>query len=225
MGLPTWLQQRLHDNTMYAPCSFADECLASRVDGILQLVQQDALAHGGFLEHGLQGVVQRILGAAHVVSVQEVVLDLEAAEQVGIDSADQLDVGGTSNLLHLGPDRLLLVIRQGLGRGDANRHDVLLLVQLLHVVVSDHAQAIEASLLGEEAEKAGQDRGFHPHHLRDLLSPPHVGHLYTCLAIDQVQVLLGYFQLVVQDQLVELPHLHDVLRDRHALALLGGSID
>eukprot|EP00444_Apocalathium_aciculiferum_P048543 CAMPEP_0183501932 /NCGR_PEP_ID=MMETSP0371-20130417/3850_1 /TAXON_ID=268820 /ORGANISM="Peridinium aciculiferum, Strain PAER-2" /LENGTH=117 /DNA_ID=CAMNT_0025696513 /DNA_START=62 /DNA_END=412 /DNA_ORIENTATION=+ len=57
--------------------------LASRVDSILQLVKQDALTDGSLLEHGLQGVVQSLLGAAHVVSVQEVVLDLEAAEQVG----------------------------------------------------------------------------------------------------------------------------------------------
>eukprot|EP00444_Apocalathium_aciculiferum_P051919 CAMPEP_0183510620 /NCGR_PEP_ID=MMETSP0371-20130417/10425_1 /TAXON_ID=268820 /ORGANISM="Peridinium aciculiferum, Strain PAER-2" /LENGTH=63 /DNA_ID=CAMNT_0025707461 /DNA_START=76 /DNA_END=264 /DNA_ORIENTATION=+ len=63
---------------MYAPCSVADQCLASRVGGILQLVQQDALSDGGFLKHGLQGVVQRVLGSEHVVSVQEVVLDLEA---------------------------------------------------------------------------------------------------------------------------------------------------
>mmetsp|Transcript_112930 Transcript_112930/g.358743 ORF Transcript_112930/g.358743 Transcript_112930/m.358743 type:complete len:286 (-) Transcript_112930:43-900(-) len=210
---------------MYAPCSFADQCLASRVDGILQLVQQDALADGGFLEHGLQGVVQRFLGSADVVSVQEVVLDLEAPEQVGVDAGDQLDVSGTRNLLHLVLDRLSLLIRQALGRGDANRHDVLLLVELLHVEVSDHAQTIEASLLGEEAEKTGQDRRFHPHQRGDLRSPPHVRHVYTCLAIDQVQVLLGTFQLVVQDHLVELSHLHDVLRDRHALALLGGSVD
>mmetsp|Transcript_9114 Transcript_9114/g.15600 ORF Transcript_9114/g.15600 Transcript_9114/m.15600 type:complete len:300 (-) Transcript_9114:69-968(-) len=225
MGLPTWLQQRLHDNMVYPPCSFADECLASRVDGILQLVQQDALADGGFLEHGLQGVVQRLLGSEHVVSVQEVVLDLEAAEQVGVDAADQLDVIGARKFLHLGLDRLLLLLRQGLGRGDASRHDVLLLVELLHVEVSDHAQTIEASLLGEEAEKTGQDRRFHPHQRGDLRSPPHVGHVYTCLAVDQVLILLGYFQLVVADHLVELPHLHDVLRDRHALALLGGSVD
>mmetsp|Transcript_17506 Transcript_17506/g.48118 ORF Transcript_17506/g.48118 Transcript_17506/m.48118 type:complete len:226 (-) Transcript_17506:260-937(-) len=225
MGFATWLQQRLHENMMYAPCSFADECLASRVDCILQLVQQDALADGGFLEHGLQGVVQRLLGSEHVVSVQEVVLDLEAAEQIGVDAADQLDVIGARKFLHLGLDRLLLLLRQGLGRGDASRHDVLLLVELLHVVVSDHAQAIEASLLGEEAEKTGQDRRFHPHQRGDLRSPPHVGHVYTCLAVDQVLILLGYFQLVVADHLIELPHLHDVLRDRHALALLGGSID
>mmetsp|Transcript_83481 Transcript_83481/g.269102 ORF Transcript_83481/g.269102 Transcript_83481/m.269102 type:complete len:337 (-) Transcript_83481:93-1103(-) len=199
--------------------------LASRVDGILQLVQQDALADGGLLEHGLQGVVQRVLGVAHVVSVQEVVLDLEATQQVGVDTGNQLDVVGARNLLHLGLDRLPLLIRQDLGRDDASRHDVLRLVELLHVVVSDHAQAIEASLLGEEAEKTRQYRGFHSHHLGDLRSPVHVGHVYTCLAIDQVQVLLGTFQLVVQDHLVELSHLHDVLRDRHALALLGGSVD